>query len=390
MAGFDLSSAFICQVELERCAEAYPQIRYADRGNKGRALFSRVGWFPSATGGAPKAIYVLIVGTAEAIEKHEPAVSDVRERGNDVLVFEFAGQGGSGRFHADERKVHAQADGFDMWTDSLKEFLRCEVFRAVRQRGYDNDIPFVALPYSLGGHMFARMVQEAPVFARRFTHIVYVNPVVAINSAGTMAMRVVQQLYARFVVMKPGKAGDYVAGHGRFHPGDRPLEKSSIGSDEARHAWLCKFYHDHPHLAMWGMTNGWFNEANRSLTKLWDGVIDNTAKSPFVRLMSEFRAQPVLPGNLTRVPTLVVSSQLDTIVIAHYVRRFARHIRADVLELPTAKHEPSQEPPPIRDGTFDAVGAWVIDPECPQMPRSVEVKFVAANTAPRRLCFQRG
>jgi alpha-beta hydrolase superfamily lysophospholipase len=390
MPSYDLSRQFITDIALPRTAQAYPRISYADEANAGRGLFSRTGWYPTDTGGAPKAIYVLIVGTAEAIEKHAPAIADVRARGNDVLVFEFAGQGGSGRFLADGRKVHTPRDGFDMWTDSLKELLRCELFRAVRRRGYDHGIPVVALPYSLGGHMFARMIQEAPAFARRFTHIVYVNPVVAMNTAGSMAMRIVQQIYARCIVMRPGRADDYVPGHGRFHPGDRPLEKSSIGSDRARHQWLCDFYHANPHLAMWGMTNGWFVEANRSLTQLWDGIIDNAAKSPFVRIRGEFKSQPVLSGNLTRVPTLVVSSQLDTIVIAHYVRRFARHIRADVLELPYAKHEPSQEPPPIRESTFDAVGAWVQDPVCPEIPRTAEIRFVAAKTAGRRVCIQRG
>ncbi len=199
MTGYDFSREFIAELPLPGTAAAYPQIRYADDANLGRGLFSRVGWFPTTTGQPPKTLYVLFVGTAEAIEKHGPAIADVRALGNDLMVFEFAGQGASGRFLADARKVHAMPDGFDMWTDSLKEFLRSDLFRAARQRGYDHQIDVVALAYSLGGHMFARLMQEAPAFSKRFTRIVYVNPVVAMNSAGTMMMRIGQQLFARFL-----------------------------------------------------------------------------------------------------------------------------------------------------------------------------------------------
>ncbi len=250
MSTFDLTQEFIAEVDLPRTSASYPQIRYAAPFNRSRGLFSRVGWYPTLTKDKPKNIYALFVGTAESIEKHSPAIADVRARGNDVLVFEFAGQGGSGRFHSDHRKVHALPDGFDMWTDSLKEFLRSALFRAVRQRGYDHDSEAVALPYSLGGHMFARLILEQPAFSRRFTRIVYVNPVVAMNSARNMIMRMVQQMSAWLSVRQPGKSDDFVPGHGRFHPGDRPLEKSSIGSDRERHEWICKFYHENEHLAM--------------------------------------------------------------------------------------------------------------------------------------------
>ena len=376
MTGYDLSCEFIAELPLPRTAAAYPHIRYGDDANLGRDLFSRVGWFPTTSGTAPKTIYVLFVGTAEAIEKHGPAIADVRALGNDLIVFEFAGQGASGRFLADARKVHAMPDGFDMWTDSLKEFLRSDLFRAARQRGYDHRIEVVALAYSLGGHMFARLIQEAPAFAKRFTRIVYVNPVVAMNSAGTMLMRIGQQLFARFSVKEAGKADDFVPGHGRHHPGDRPLEKSSIGSDAERHAWMCRFYHDNEHLGMWGMTYGWFHEANRSLTKMWAIITKGETWNPFVWLWGELANRNLPRENVSPVPTLVISSQRDTIVIAHYVRRFATYIGADKLILPKAKHEPSQEPPPIREGTFDAVAAWVANPSAPPIPQTSDIRFV--------------
>ena len=375
MSDFELTQEFIRRVRLPRTSAAYPHIRYAAGCNDGQTLFSRVGWFPTTAAEKPKNIYVLFVGTAEAIEKHAPAITDVRARSNDILVFEFAGQGASGRFLSDPRKVHAMPNGFDMWTDSLKEFLRSDLFRAVRQRGYDHDVHVIALPYSLGGHMFARLMQEEPAFSRRFTRIVYVNPVVAMNSAGTMAMRMFQQLMAWFSVRKPGQAEEFVPGHGRFHPADRPLEKSSIGSDHDRHEWICKFYRDNEHLAMWGMTYGWFHEANRSLSKMWDIIIDGEAKNPIFAFWNKARDKKVPRKNDTRVPTLVISSHNDTIVIAHYVQRFAKYIGADTLHLPRAKHEPSQEPPPIRESTFDAVAAWVADPETPKLPQSLDIRL---------------
>ena len=263
-----------------------------------------------------------------------------------------------------------------MWVASLQEFLRSDLFRAVRQRAYDHKAEFIALPYSLGGHMFARLMQQAPAFSKRFTRIVYVNPVVAMNTASTMIKRLVQQIGARMMVLKPGKSDAFVPGHGRYHPGDRPLEKSGIGSDAARHEWVCQFYHDNPHLAMWGMTYGWFHEANRSLTKMWDIIIDGEFKNPFFELWGRVRKRDIPKKNTVRVPTLVISSARDTIVISHYVKRFTKYIHADLLHLPTAKHEPSQEPPAIRENTFDAVAAWVADPHKPEMPDAPELTFI--------------
>lgn len=382
MVNYDLNQEFISQVELPKTSADYPQIRYVDAANVDRALFSRVGWFPATEGIKRKSIYVLFVGTAEAIEKHAPAIADVCARGNDVMVFEFAGQGGSGRFLEDVRKVHAMPDGFDMWTDSVKEFLRSDLFRAARQRGYDNDMNVVALPYSLGGHMFGRVMQEAPALSKRFTRIVYVNPVVAMNSAGSMIMRLGQQLVARFSVIESGKSDAFVPGHGKHHPGDRPLAKSSIGTDQARHEWMCKFYHTNEHLGMWGMTYGWFHEANRSLTKFWATITKGETWNPLLWLWGEVRSQELPRKNASRVPTLVISSQRDTIVIAYYVRRFAKYIGADTLLLPRAKHEPSQEPPLIREATFDAVAAWVANPDRPDIAESSDVKLVQKRSRP--------
>ncbi len=377
MTSYDLNQQFIAEIELVRTSQAFPHIRYGDAPNLGRNLFSRAGWFPATSGNEPKHIYVLFVGTAESIEKHGPAIEDVRARGNDLLVFEFAGQGASGRFLADPHKVHAMRNGFDMWVESLAEFLGSDLFDAIKQRSRVRGCELIALPYSLGGHMFARLMQQRPDLAQHFTRIVYVNPVVAMNSAGNMAHRFGQQMLARFFSRRAGKADSYVPGHGRYHPGDRPLEKSSIGSDRERHEWLCDFYHRNDHLTMWGMTYGWFHEANQSLTRMWDRIIDNEIKRPFRRVWRAIRSAVGPQSDDQRVPTLVISSERDSIVIAHYVQRFAGAIDADLLHLPFAKHEPSQEPPPIRDGTFAAVAAWVQNPERPQIWNSTDIRFIA-------------
>lgn len=367
----NLETQFIAHVPLPKTASRYPDIDLLElESGEPIPLFCRMAWFPRAAGTERRNIYCLFVGTAEAIEKHGPAIADVTAMGNDVLVFEFPGQGGSGRFLRDVRKVHACPGGFDLWTDCLKEALRTPLFRAVRQRAFDARVSCVALPYSLGGHFFARLIQEQPAFARRFTHVVYVNPVVAMNSAGSMALRVVQSASVWLQLRRSGyfgKADHFLPGHGRFHPGDRPLAKSSIGTDTDRHDWLCQFYHERPDRAMWGMTFGWFDEANRSLIKMWRRLIKDEARHTTVKLWCRARRRPISQRNATGVPTLVISSERDTIVIAHYVKRFAKFIGADVLHLPTAKHEPSQEPPAIREGTYGAVAAWVDDPFAPDL-----------------------
>jgi alpha-beta hydrolase superfamily lysophospholipase len=197
------------------------------------------------------------------------------------------------------------------------------------------------------------------------------------NSAGSMIARLGQQMYAAITVADHHRADEFVPGHGRHHPGDRPLEKSSIGTDRTRHDWICKFYHDNEHLAMWGMTYGWFHQANRSLSKMWRRISAGEANNPAAWIVERIRGQKVPRTNAYRVPALVISSQKDTIVIAHYVRRFARYIGADLLLLPRAKHEPSQEPAPIREATFDAVAAWVKNSRQPAFAVSQEVQFVS-------------
>ena len=52
------------------------------------------------------------------------------------------------------------------------------------------------------------------------------------------------------------------------------------------------------------------------------------------------------------------------------------------LLLPRAKHEPSQEPPLIREATFDAVAAWVANPDRPDIAESSDVKLVQKRSRP--------
>lgn len=382
MLPFNLNQQFITEIALESTARAYPKIRYADTANLLRPLFARVGWFPAASGTTPRNVYVLFLGSAEAIEKHQPAIADICSRGNELLIFEYSGQGRSGRFHSDPKKVHAQRAGFDMWIDAMREFLHSGLFRAVRERALKRDAHLVAIAYSYGGHLFARMTLETPAYAHRFTRIVYVNPVIAMNTAGTMAMRYGQQFLARYRIIAAKKVEEYLPGHGGRHPGDRPLEKSPVGTDAERHEWLCRYYFDNPDLTMWGMTYGWFDEANRSIVKLWEQIFALEARKG-LSLWQRMTGKSHTP-NPQRVPTLVIASRHDTLVVWHYVRRFARVIDADLLTLRTAKHEPTQEPPAIREATLKAVGAWVADPDAKAITDQPDMLYQRARRRPAR------
>jgi alpha-beta hydrolase superfamily lysophospholipase len=220
----DLSRPWIARIPLPRTSAQFPHIALADPAVT--APFARVAWFPSTNGPASR-VYLLFVGTAEAIEKHQPAVDDIRARGRDVLVFEFTGAGDSGRFLTDPLKVHSPRRGFDFWMASIGEFLDGAVFASVSEHARAKGASVVAMPYSLGGLHFARLLLREPDHARHFSHVVYINPALVFKSAGASTLaRHWAELKGRAAVLV-GQRDAFVPGHGR-DPADRPVTKSPL------------------------------------------------------------------------------------------------------------------------------------------------------------------
>ncbi len=341
LQSFDWLKKGIVHLDLPETCAKFPEIKLAVPENT--PPYSRVGWFPSTNGEGNK-IFVLFVGTGEAIEKHQPAIDALNARGRDVVVYEPPGQAGSGRWLNNPFKIYTPRHGFDFWMHGIQEFLESPIYAQIQNIAQQRkDSAIVALPYSLGGLLFARVMQKWPQLAEKFTHIVYVNPAVAFRSAGKTMLKRYYNAARVTAGVALGWRENYLPGHSEIAPYKRSVDKSRIGSDPFRHEWINNFYFWNPEKVMRGTTFGWFYEANRALTKLWWDMSVN---------MITGRAA-------SKTPTAVILSGRDELSDQKMVKLLARRIGADIIMLPTAKHEPTQEPEHIRSGTFNSISAWI-------------------------------
>lgn len=87
-------------------------------------------------------------GRADIIEKYLEAFRHWHDRGWRVTAFDWRGQGGSGRLHADPMVGHGP--GFRIWIDDLAEFCG----------DWEASGPRVVIGHSMGGHLILRALSE--------------------------------------------------------------------------------------------------------------------------------------------------------------------------------------------------------------------------------------
>jgi len=116
----------------------------------------------------------VLPGRGEFIEKYYETVADLLERGFAVVVFDWRGQGLSGRLLKDE--IRARADDFGLMVDDLADLLKAAGNRKLPK-------PWSVLAHSMGAHMFFRLMHDYPKLEKKFAKAVICSPMLGIRFA---------------------------------------------------------------------------------------------------------------------------------------------------------------------------------------------------------------
>ena len=203
----------------------------------------------------PVARTLLLPGFTEFIEKHLETVAELLERGHEVLIVDWRGQGLSDRALSDHHRGYVVS--MELFLSDLREILEATEF-APRQAA----APFYVIGHSMGGHLALRAAAELRL---PFNKMIIVAPMIDIQT-GHFPRRL-SPILARGAVLL-GMAAWYPPGAGGYDAKARRFEGNLLTHDPVRF----KRTHDQisrdPRLALGNPTFGWIDAAFRSIKRL--------------------------------------------------------------------------------------------------------------------------
>lgn len=274
-------------------------------------------------GVAPKGRVVMVTGFRETIEKYYEAAQDMLNRGFEVYLMDWRGQGGSSRYFPDmpHRSHH---EGYAEQIDTLHQFTQSVIPKSA--------LPTVLMAHSMGGHIALRYLKEHPGF---FTSAMLTAPMLDIQT-GILPNKLARQI-AKFA-----KAGNYLD---KYVPGghdwletDHVFATNMLTSDEKRYNRWVAFLSDNPTMQMGDATYGWVYETFKSIDILTD--------------------ENYLRG--INVPVLLQSSSLDQVVFNPAQERASKIIPdCRLIRIEGAKHEIWQERDDLRNQWLKAIDEFI-------------------------------
>jgi lysophospholipase len=269
-----------------------------------------------------KGTVLLLHGRAEYIEKLYETVGDLREKGYDVLTFDWRGQGGSQRMLQDTRRGFVEH--FDQYIIDL-DTIMAEIALP------DCRAPFFILAHSTGSLV---ALLAAPKFANRIRRMVLGSPLLRLKSL-PIAQNATKWMTGALHIM--GLGDIYMSG-GATPDENRSFSGNRLTSDLQRFNRNSRFAGDFRDTTIGGPTASWLFAACRAM----DTVND-----------------PDFHSHIT-IPTLLICAGNDEVVDNEAAEHLGRRLRSgSCLIIPGAKHELLQERNKIREQLLAAFYAFI-------------------------------
>lgn len=271
-----------------------------------------------------KGTVCLFQGRSEFIEKYFEVIADLNQRGFTVAALDWRGQGGSQRRLKNVRRGHiGHFNDFQHDMDVFMEhFVRPEFHP-----------PFFALAHSMGGPVVLEAARRRSTWWDR---IVLTAPMIGLPGLASDPMT--RRLAVLLVGLGLGRMWVPGGGPRDYTEREHALEKNVLTSDPKRYARLVALCKAAPHLAIGSPTVGWLRAAHRAMDLLED---------------PERVAQ-------IRTPTMFVAAAEDKVVANRPMELLAAQMRtAEVVTLPTARHEILMERDAVRDAFWAAFDAFI-------------------------------
>jgi lysophospholipase len=211
----------------------------------------RYAYYPAR--GQEAGVVLLLEGRGTFIEYYSDLIENLRQRQFSVWVFDWFGQGGSGRAIAGQpRKQHLES--FDTYHRDLVTFVDTVM---------KPKTPFVVMGYSMGGHMALRYAHDHP---ERVAAAVLISPMMRINT-----WIIPPGLLSGWCHLMTGLCfgQSYVWGQSDRTSAPRwPFSLNPFTSDSAGFATICRLTQQNPELTVGGVTLSWLQAALQSMRDL--------------------------------------------------------------------------------------------------------------------------
>jgi len=270
-----------------------------------------------AVPGEARGTVALLTGRNEFIEKYFETVADLLDRGFNVHMMDWRGQGLSDRPLANRMKGHVR--DFTDYMDDLDLFV-----------GAIAAPNLIVMAHSMGGHIVLRALAERPLLRRQVGGAVVSAAMLGINTGRfsvTAARRLARSL---------SRAG--LRGAQAPSPKETGAGFNVLTSDPERAGDQAWFIAREPRLALGSPTFGWLDAAFRSIA-----AID-------------------LPGALEAidVPVMLAVAGADQVVSPAAQRRAATRLRrATLVEIEGSRHEILKERDEFRGRFWAAFDSWL-------------------------------
>lgn len=269
-----------------------------------------------------KGTVLLLHGRAEYIEKLYETVTDLREKGFDVLTFDWRGQGGSDRMLEDRRRGFVEH--FDQYITDLDTILT------------DIALPDCRAPYYILSHSTGSLVAllAAPMFANRIRRMVVTSPLLGFKSI-PVAQSTLKWIVGTLHVL--GLGDRYMAG-GATPDENRAFSGNRLTADLKRFQRNSEFAGQFRDTTIGGPTASWIFAAIRAM---------------------EIANDPDFYNRIS-IPTLIVCAGNDEVVDNQAAEFLGRRLRSgSCLTIPGAKHELLQERDRVREQLLAAFHAFI-------------------------------
>jgi lysophospholipase len=265
-------------------------------------------------------------GRAECVEKYFETITELRQRGFHVVVFDWRGQGGSDRLTKNPAKGHVKS--FKSYLQDLKA-IETDVLAPLPR-------PWFGLAHSMGAAI-------ALIAARQnllpFDRLVALSPMIELS---IIPHRGGASWLAEIMCLSGfGKA--FSAFTGPESISLKPFAGNRLCGDEKRYARNAQIMQDHAAFAgglpaIGGPTYGWVRAAYR-----WMRLFEEPHCATFITM-----------------PTLVLAAALDQVVSTPAIERFSSRLKAGhAIVIQNSRHEILQETDAIRSQFWAAFDAFI-------------------------------
>ena len=261
-------------------------------------------------------------GRGDFIERYFETIRDLQARGFDVAIFDWRGQGGSDRRHADPQRASVRS--FREYDLDLTAFMTEVVLPDCRP-------PFVALAHSTGATVVLRALKSR----NWFESVVLSAPLIDI--APVSLPRPLVRFAARLMTLV-GLGRLYLPGRPRRPMRREDFPHNLVSSDRTRYLRDCRTLEAAPHLGIGGPTFGWLNAAFGAMAEL----ARNSRRTTL------------------RAPVLIIAAGDDRLASSEASRQFARRVPGvAAVTIPGARHEPLMERDEFREQFWAAFDDFV-------------------------------